>query len=306
MNEELEIIKQLKMLGADRIALRSERETIFLSSLKKKLEIHMAQNPVKTGKIENFYYSIKEADAFANFKNIGILKNNFANGAVLAIIILAIGIAGTASASQASLPGDKLYPVKILSEELRSIFTVSPAAKARLETEFSAKRIEEIKKIVQKNGIESKNIDVALDRMQKNTAKAADIINKEKQNGNDVAALEKDIEEKNNAGQNMLNEILKKTEKKTNEPFYENKGGEDKKDTEDPAGEKKEDDVKKDNMKKEKEKEKPDSNPQNVKPKKKNSGITATESPEINFKNRAEKKGDDHDSEDDEDIENND
>ncbi len=241
MKEELELVRQLRTLKDSQKKLRSEREKIFLSNLKNKLGVYMAQNParpvtanlhwqlwnyitqngksgrlyteqtgngVRMGKFENFYYNIKEADPFVSLKNIGLFNNSFTGSAALAVIILAVGIGGIASASQASLPGDNLYSIKILSEELRSALTASPAAKALLEAEFSAKRIEEIKNVVQKNGVESKNIDVALNRLQKNTAKAADIIDEEKQNGNDVSALAKNINAKMDSNQEALREIF--------------------------------------------------------------------------------------------------
>lgn len=228
MNKELEIINQIKALRNAASPLRAEREKIFLGSLKNKLVIYMSQNPARMGKFENFYYNIKGSDPFANLKNIGLLNNTYATSAALLIIVLAIGVGGIASASQASLPGDNLYPIKILSEEIRSRLAASPASQALLETDFAARRVEEIKQIVKKNGIESKKVDIALDHLQKNTAKAADIINSEKQKGNDVSALAKDIEEKNTANQNSLERILKNQEENINESSDEDKNNTDK------------------------------------------------------------------------------
>lgn len=298
----MELVKQIKMLSTDRIALQSDREKIFLNNLKNKLGIHMAQNPIRMGKFENFYYNIKGADPFVNLKNIGLFNNSYTGSAALALIILAIGVGGIASASQASLPGDNLYTIKILSEELRSAFTVSPAAKALLEVEFSANRIEEIKKVVQKSGIESKNINVALDRLQKNTAKAADIIDREKQNGNDVSALAKNIEEKNTANQNMLDQILKKTVKETAEPDETSDREKNKTndiDTEVPAKKKTEKNVSKNSIKKEK--INPVQNSQDKKIGTKNDKNSITPSPEIKIKTYVEKNNDGFDREDDDD-----
>lgn len=300
MTEEMELVKQIKLLNTDRIALQSDREKIFLSNLKNKLGIYMAQNPVRMGKFENFYYNIKESDPFISLKNIGLFNNSFTGSAALALIILAIGVGGIASASQASLPGDNLYPIKILSEELRSAFTVSPSAKALLEVEFSAKRIEEIKKVVQKSGIESKNINVALDRLQKNTAKAADIIDREKQNGNDVSELARSIEEKNTANQNTLDQILKKTVKEMGEP--DETSDREKNETNDidaeiPTKKKTENNVIKNSIKKEKPDPIPNSQDKKIETKKDKND--ATTSPEIKIKTYIEKNDDDFDREDD-------
>lgn len=298
----MELVKQIKALNTDHLALRSEREAIFLNNLKHKLGVYMSQNPVRMGKFENFYYNIKESDPFVNLKNIGLFSNTYTNSAALAIIILAIGIGGIASASQASLPGDNLYPIKILSEELRSALTMSPSAKALLEVEFSAKRIEEIKKVVQKSGIESRNIDVALDRLQKNTAKAADIIDKEKQNGNDVSELAKNFEEKNTANQKTLKQILKKPIEEMNESLDEKE--KEKTENKERKGKDQEKEVKKNKEKKEI--TEPNSNLNTEKPEAKieteKNEDAAIDNSEIKTKTRMKENNDEFDMENNEDI----
>jgi len=65
------------------------------------------------------------------------------------VIVLAIG--GTASAAQASLPGDVLYPVKISMEKMQQSLTTSQTAKAELHIAFAEKRLREAEQLITNN-----------------------------------------------------------------------------------------------------------------------------------------------------------
>jgi hypothetical protein len=54
----------------------------------------------------------------------------------------------TIKASQSSLPGDLLYPVKKATEEIQAIVT-SEESKAQLQVEFASRRLEELAKITE-------------------------------------------------------------------------------------------------------------------------------------------------------------
>ncbi len=64
--------------------------------------------------------------------------------AVAMIVVLLLGIAGTTRASASALPGDPLYPVKTATEQVRLLLTFSPEARAALEAELQAERLEEV------------------------------------------------------------------------------------------------------------------------------------------------------------------
>ena len=64
-------------------------------------------------------------------------------------------------ASQSSLPGQLLYPVKITTEKARLAIAVTPENKKRLKLEFIDKRIEEVKIISEQKNV-NKNADQAL------------------------------------------------------------------------------------------------------------------------------------------------
>jgi hypothetical protein len=64
-------------------------------------------------------------------------------GALLALIIL-IGSSATVYAAQNSLPGDPLYLIKSLSEDIRLSITSSPQSKLQLTLDFTDRRMGEI------------------------------------------------------------------------------------------------------------------------------------------------------------------
>jgi len=63
---------------------------------------------------------------------------------VLALVVALGGVGATTYAAQASLPSDMLYPVKLLTEDLRLSLTTNHQAEIDLLLELTAKRIAEI------------------------------------------------------------------------------------------------------------------------------------------------------------------
>jgi hypothetical protein len=79
----------------------------------------------------------------------GWLKTSAIVLAVL-LVISASGT-GTAYASQDSLPGDSLYPVKTATENFRRVFTFDEAARVELELAFTGTRLEEMNALASRN-----------------------------------------------------------------------------------------------------------------------------------------------------------
>jgi len=74
--------------------------------------------------------------------------------AVILVSVLALsGVSGAAFASQNSLPGDVLYPVKILTEKTQVALTKDEINKASLHLEFAQKRLDELKKLSENNNV---------------------------------------------------------------------------------------------------------------------------------------------------------
>ena len=63
---------------------------------------------------------------------------------VLALALLLGGTGGTVYASQSSLPGEMLYPVKTLSEDVRNQITIDPQASIDLNLDLADRRVAEM------------------------------------------------------------------------------------------------------------------------------------------------------------------
>jgi len=70
---------------------------------------------------------------------------------VVALIVLSMLGGGTVYASQNSLPGELLYPVKTGIEDVRLFFAGSSAAKAELNLQFAQTRLEEMSRLAVSN-----------------------------------------------------------------------------------------------------------------------------------------------------------
>ena len=66
--------------------------------------------------------------------------------AILSVLVVALGGSiASVSASEQSMPGDWLYPIKIATEQTRLVLTSDKADKLRLKTDFVGRRLEEMK-----------------------------------------------------------------------------------------------------------------------------------------------------------------
>ncbi len=84
---------------------------------------------------------------------------------------------GTAYASQSSLPGDALYPVKLMTEDVQMAAAWNAEKKVEVETKLANRRLEEVqklqKKLKKKNGeIKSEVVEKAMERAEERLNKA--------------------------------------------------------------------------------------------------------------------------------------
>jgi hypothetical protein len=70
--------------------------------------------------------------------------------AVMAVALAVTGVGGGAVLAQDTVPGDLLYPAKLLSEDARLAFTQDPADRAALVMAYVAERVEEMERLAQK------------------------------------------------------------------------------------------------------------------------------------------------------------
>jgi hypothetical protein len=101
----------------------------------------------------------------------GFLKLTFKPMIILAGIVIAalLGGGGVAYASQGSLPGDTLYPVKLMTEDVQTAAAWNPEKKVALEGKFANRRVEEIQKLQErlKNKKEKIKPEVVLKAMER-------------------------------------------------------------------------------------------------------------------------------------------
>jgi hypothetical protein len=72
-------------------------------------------------------------------------------GVILAIVLAVFGLgAGTAYASQASLPGDTLYPIKLATEQAGMMLVGDDVARAERALSFANKRVREMEALAEK------------------------------------------------------------------------------------------------------------------------------------------------------------
>ena len=176
MFKRLKIIKKIKNLREKSV---SEK---FLSVFRIELESYVKKNPVP----------LEAAGLFKEKQKIWFpTKLKLAQVSLVAVLMVIISGAGITFASQRSLPGEKLYPVKILSEEIRIKLTPKTESKMKLRAEFAEERVREIREIVKKEGTDSLALNIGLSQAEQNFFKTAEIVKEEKNKGKNVKELAK-------------------------------------------------------------------------------------------------------------------
>lgn len=92
------------------------------------------------------------------------------------IVALLAGGGGTVYASQGSLPGDTLYPVKLMTEDVQTTVAFDPEKKAEIETRFANRRLEEIQKL--QGRLKKKNGEIKPEVVEKAMERAAERLEK--------------------------------------------------------------------------------------------------------------------------------
>jgi hypothetical protein len=83
-------------------------------------------------------------------------------GVILAIVLAVFGVgAGTAYASQASLPGDTLYPIKLTTEQAGMMLVGDDVARAERALSFANKRVREMEVLAEKG--RPQDLDLAVE-----------------------------------------------------------------------------------------------------------------------------------------------
>jgi hypothetical protein len=67
----------------------------------------------------------------------------------IVILVLSLSASGLVISAADSLPGDTLYPVKRMAEDMRLSLTLRSATRAKLQTEFTRERQEEVRSVLE-------------------------------------------------------------------------------------------------------------------------------------------------------------
>lgn len=86
---------------------------------------------------------------------ISVFQTLFAKPAYagLIVVFVLVGLFGTFTFAQKSLPGDPLYQIKKISEKAQAVF-VSQSEKPKVQLELANKRVEELNKIAETNQVQ--------------------------------------------------------------------------------------------------------------------------------------------------------
>jgi hypothetical protein len=88
--------------------------------------------------------------AFPLFNFSKIFKPAFAFALTSIILVSSVATVGVISASQGTLPGDFLYPVKTAIEKTQLTFSSTPESRTKLSIKFAAQRIDEFTQLIEK------------------------------------------------------------------------------------------------------------------------------------------------------------
>ncbi|MBU4216953.1 hypothetical protein L6270_03940 [Candidatus Parcubacteria bacterium] len=186
MFKEVFTIRKIKKLRTE------DMNKQFLVDFRGELNIFMTNNPVMKKEVQRLF-NMESLNKFINFN-----KLNFKSMPAFIIVLIALITTGggVAAASQTSLPSDALYPVKILTEEVREAVTFNNTAKAKLHAKYANDRVEEVQKMLSEKGIDPKGLEIALANLTKHASQTASIIEGERSHGKNVNALAKELQNK--------------------------------------------------------------------------------------------------------------
>lgn len=133
-------MKESKLINYLKSLRHLEPDQGWFSSNKKDLQEFIKENPVLV-KPKSFSYFF----FLRNFR--------FASAIVAVILVLGLG-SGAVLASQDTLPGETLFPVKLLTEEVEKFLARDDFSKAEISIKLTNKRLEEVIKLTSSNNPE--------------------------------------------------------------------------------------------------------------------------------------------------------
>ncbi|MBZ1348590.1 MAG: hypothetical protein KYQ20_02445 [Candidatus Nealsonbacteria bacterium] len=106
------------------------------------------------------------------------------------------------------MPGDFFYFLDEWAEAIEEFFTFDPEAKAILQTERALERIAEVNALLEIKGVDAPGLDVAEAKIQRNMARSAEILERQKARGIEVALLARRLERNFDVRRKMLESVF--------------------------------------------------------------------------------------------------
>lgn len=161
MKETIKKISVLKSIKADEG---------FKFDLRKKILEEVGA--VTTAPVARLYQ--KQGMSTLQFIKSGFITNMIVP--LLIIISLLGGGAGATYASQASLPGDVLYPVKLVTEQVQVALTIDDTKEAALHLKLSSKRLEEVEELAHEGKKDPEIVKIAVENYKSELAQAQAVL----------------------------------------------------------------------------------------------------------------------------------
>jgi hypothetical protein len=145
---------------------------------------------------------------------------------VMVIFGLILGGGRAVYASRSSLPGEALYPIKLITEDLQKIVIFDQSKKAEFEIHLAEKRVEEIKSLEEKESVDREQIEKTKGRLNIHLDKATKLSTKESNDfkktiEKNIQTIEKKIGEPRNENASNINIKLNNEIEKIQENNYE-------------------------------------------------------------------------------------
>lgn len=120
-------------------------------------------------------------------------------------------------------PNSSLYFLERAAEAIGEFLTFDTEAKAKLQAERALERIAEVKAMLAEKEVNPNGMNIALDKLQANIAKATEIIKEQQQKGHDVSKLSKELDTDFEVRERLLKRTLEEKESQLELAFKEQK-----------------------------------------------------------------------------------
>ncbi|KKQ21558.1 MAG: hypothetical protein US36_C0018G0017 [Candidatus Wolfebacteria bacterium GW2011_GWC1_37_10] len=170
----MKMFKGVKIKKALRKLKNQPTDEAFLKLLREKLVSYVEKTPFVRNEREESLYFQRFSPLF-NVFNAKMFKTM-----PIAIILGLIGIgasAATVAASQNSLPGDTLYPVKILSEDARLAVIFNDESETKARMNLAQRRVEEISELITEAKLNTSITGEQIGKLELSLNKALDNFN---------------------------------------------------------------------------------------------------------------------------------